>query len=183
MRLEPFILTLAVAGAAAAQPLALPPTPAAETAPAPIPVTPVALIYTASDAAAGPRIEPWTEERPATGGLVGARVDYFTVEPAPIRLAVGETFDFRALDVAAHGLDGEPVAGAPLRVELEAPGDVVDVTLAAEAQRLRALRPGVGRLWIESVLPRGTGTGERFRLPVVILVRRAPSSPAARLRP
>jgi hypothetical protein len=103
--------------------------------------------------------------------MAGERVDYFTVVPATIELRAGESFDLHLLAIETHGLDGGPVGGAPLKLELEAPDGLLDLALATTNAQLAARAPGIARLWVESYLPRGTGTGEHYRLPVVVLVR------------
>jgi hypothetical protein len=168
-----FILVagLLVAASAAAQPLALPdPAPPPAPLPAPI-VTDIALVYTAEEGRTQIAVEPWDEAGPTLGDTLGARVDYFSVSPATIALNLGDSFPLSSLQLIAHGLNGGPVAGAPHKLSIEAPAGLIDIELALQDRRLLATQPGIGRLWIESLLPRGTGSGERYRLPVVIIVR------------
>jgi hypothetical protein len=141
------------------------------SAAAQIELVPIALAYSPREGQAEIEIEPWSEGGPSLGGTSAGRVDYFTVEPATIELEVGASFELADLEITAHGLSGNPVWHAPLQVELEAPPELLSLADALESQRLLAIQPGIGRLWLESVLPRGTGTGERYRLPVVIIVR------------
>lgn len=152
-------------------PVPIPPERPPVEQPPPAMVTPLALAHTPEEGTTRLEVEAWQEEGPALGGTVGWRVDYFTVMPAPIRLNVGDTFDLTQLRIEAYGLNGNVVGAAPLKLELEAPDGLIDLALATENHELVALRPGIGRLWIESYLPRGTGSGERYRLPVVILAR------------
>jgi hypothetical protein len=169
-----FILVtgLMVAGLAATQPLPLPTPTRAPIPPPPAAVlTDIAVAYAADEGMQRLRVEAWEEAGPAMGNLVGARVDYFTVEPATIELLSGTSFELNELAIFTHGLHGGLVGGAPLKLTLEAPEGLVDIALALQDQRLLATQRGIGRLWIESLLPRGTGTGERYRLPVVIIVR------------
>jgi hypothetical protein len=135
--------------------------------------TPFGYTYSLEANAPEPELHVWENDGPSLGmGFSGARVDYFTVEPVAIRLRAGERYSLRGLRILARDLDGEIFAGAPLKLSLEAPAGLVDLpALASDAATLVALRPGIGRLWIESLLPRGTGTGELYRLPVVIIVR------------
>ena len=105
------------------------------------------------------------------GEMLGARIDYFLVEPATIVLENGGRFELEDLQITAFGLDGDVLARAPLKLSLEAPDGMLSLDLAVGDQSLFALGPGIARLWIDALLPRGTGTGEHYRLPVVILVR------------
>jgi hypothetical protein len=171
-------LTLIAAGwiaacAVSAQPLQLPQTPPGATVPEPPAAvsTDIALAYTTDDGSGELRLESWDAAGPTLGGAIGSRVDYFTIEPAVLELAVGASFPLGDLRLIAHGLNGGEIGDAPLKLTLEAPESLVDVAVARDSQRLLATRAGIGRLWIESLLPRGTGTGEHFVLPVVIIVR------------
>lgn len=139
--------------------------------PPPISITEIALAYTGDDQGSQLRVEAWDPAGPTMGGMLGSRIDYFLVEPAPIVLGNGERFELEDLQIRAFGLDGDVLAGAPLKLSLEAPEGMLSPDLALESQSLFALGPGIARLWIEALLPRGTGTGEHYRLPVVILVR------------
>jgi len=136
-----------------------------------LPVTDIAQAYTAAAGRAQLAVEPWDPAGPTLGEKLGTRVDYFTVTPAPIVLTSGQSLALTDLVITAYGLNGNVVEAAPLKLSLEAPPDAVSLERAVETQRLLAIRPGIGRLWIESQLLRGTGTGERFRLPVVIIVK------------
>ena len=172
MRRFVLVAGLMVAGLAAAQPLPLPLPTQAPIPPPPVAVvTDIAVAYAPSDGTQRLQVDAWEEDGPATGSLMGARVDYFTVEPATIELFSGASFELDELTILAHGLNGELVGGAPLKLTLEAPEGLIDIALAVQDQRLLAMQRGIGRLWIESLLLRGTGTGERYRLPVVIIVR------------
>lgn len=161
---------LAFAGAHAQLPTR-PTTPLPATTVAEIVVTDIALAYSLEEGASGLDIESWTESGAAIGDTLGARVDYFTVVPETIALGVGGRLDLASLQITTHGLNGNPVPRAPFKLTLEVPAGMLDIDLAVAEHELSAIRPGIGRLWIESLLPRGTGTGERYRLPVVIRVR------------
>lgn len=155
---------------------ALTATAAAQLVPVPFELptatlTPVAIVYTPEEVSGRLQVEDWDEDGPSLLGMTDERVDYFTVVPATIELRAGESFDLRALAIETHGLDGGPVGGAPLKLELEAPDGLLDLALATTNAQLAARAPGIARLWVESYLPRGTGTGEHYRLPVVVLVR------------
>ena len=163
----PAIVLIAFAGDAAAQ---LPAAPAANA----VVVTDIAIAYAPDNpnvAAGSFDIEPWTQDGVAIGDTLGARIDYFTVVPERIQLRVGGRLNLVQLRVATHGLNGEPVPRAPFKISIEAPAGLLDVDSATREQVLLAVRPGVGRLWIESLLPRGTATGERYRVPIPILIR------------
>jgi hypothetical protein len=135
------------------------------------PGEPFAYAYTAAENDDELELHVWEGEDPAVGLSGDARVDYFTIEPISIRLRPGERYDLRGLRISAHSLHGEPFASAPLRLSLEAPAGLIELEAFAEDGRsLLAMRRGIGRLWIESVFPRGTGMGEIYRLPVVIIV-------------
>ena len=174
MRGLALISGLSIAAIAFAQPL---PIPQLEPEPEPVeeipaaPLTDIALAYTPDEGATALTVEAWDAGGATLGDTLGARVDYFLVEPASIRLTVGGRFDLATLDIVVHGLNGNDVPRAPLKLSLEAFDGLVDLELARNEQILLAAAPGIGRLWIESLLPRGTGTGERYRLPVVIVVR------------
>jgi hypothetical protein len=175
MRVLLLLLAL-TAGAAIAQDPVTELEPAAPLAQVPVvriqfPVTDIAQAYTGPATSNRVTVEPWDESGPTLGDNLGTRVDYFTVTPAPIMLTSGQSFELSELVVTAYGLNGSVVESAPLKLSLEAPPDVVSLERAVETQRLLAIRRGIGRLWIESQLLRGTGTGERYRLPVVILVK------------
>lgn len=136
-----------------------------------ISVTEIALAHTGDEANARLQVEAWDPAGPTMGDLLGARIDYFLVEPATIVLRNGERFELENLRITAFGLNGEVLAGAPLKLSLEAPEGMLSPDLALESHSLFALGRGIARLWIDALLPRGTGTGEHYRLPVVILVR------------
>jgi len=173
MHRSTLIGSLLLASALSAQPIPLPPpTPLTEPEPPRTAVvTDVALVYSPAEGETGIVVEPWDASGPTVGGGLGARVDYFTVEPAAITLAVGQNFSLGDFSITAHGLNGNTVERAPLKVSLEAFEGLIDIDLALADQRLLATQRGIGRLWIESLLPRGTGTGEHYRLPIVIVVR------------
>ncbi len=140
-------------------------------APPTISITDVALAYTGDDDDRRPQVEAWDPAGPTMGEMLGSRIDYFLVEPAPIVLENGERFELEDLQITAFGLDGDVLAGAPLKLSLEAPEGMLSTDIAVESHSLFALGPGIARLWVDALLPRGTGTGEHYRLPVVIIVR------------
>lgn len=165
---------LAAGAAAQLAPSLQPPAPP----PAPVPIelptatlTPIAIVYTPEMPGGRIQLEDWDEDGPNLVGMAGERVDYFTVAPATIELRAGESFDLRQLAIEPHGLNGGRVGGVPLELALEAPDGMLDLALATTNAQLAARAPGIARLWVESYLPRGTGTGEHYRLPVVVLVR------------
>ncbi|HSG63872.1 MAG TPA: hypothetical protein VLD39_02685 [Gammaproteobacteria bacterium] len=165
----------ALAAAAVAQvappPAPQPPTPPPATVALPsATLTPIAIVYTPEEGGGRLQVEDWDEADPSLVGMAGARVDYFLVVPATIELRAGESFDLRTLVIQTHGLNGGAVGGAPLKLELEAPDGMLDLALARTNAQLAARAPGIARLWVESYLPRGTGTGEHYRLPVVVIV-------------
>ena len=145
--------------------------PPAPYGPPPISTTEVALAYTGDADGTELEIEAWDPAGPTMGEMLGARIDYFLVEPATIVLENGGRFELEDLQITAFGLDGDVLAGAPLKLSLEAPDGMLSPDLAVGNQSLFALGPGIARLWIDALLPRGTGTGEHYRLPVVVLVR------------
>lgn len=139
--------------------------------PPPVTITDIALVYTDAEEDQPLRVEAWDPAGPAMGELLGTRIDYFLVEPATISLANGGRFALANLRITAYGLDGDVLGGAPLKLSLEAPDGMLSLDLALNSQSLFALGPGIARLWVDALLPRGTGTGEHYRLPVVVLVR------------
>lgn len=134
-------------------------------------VTDIGVAYPGNDPRDGLELQPWVEGGVAVGETLGERLDYFTVVPATIQRGVGGRLNLASIQITTHGLNGEPVTRAPLKLSIEAPAGMLDIESAVADHTLVALRPGIGRLWIESLLPRGTGTGERYRLPVPIVVR------------
>jgi len=145
--------------------------PAQTTAPPPVTTTDIALVYTDAEEDQPLQVETWDPAGPTMGQLLGTRIDYFLVEPATIVLANGGRFELENLRITAYGLDGDVLGGAPLKLSLEAPDGMLSLDLALDSQSLFALGPGIARLWVDALLPRGTGTGEHYRLPVVVLVR------------
>jgi hypothetical protein len=167
-------LSLAIIGIAASAGAQLPVRPTAllpATARTEVVFTDIGLAYPASDPRDGLDIQPWVEGGVAVGETIGERLDYFTVVPSTIRLAVGRRLEFANMQITTHGLHGDPVLRAPLKLSIEAPAGLLDIESAVGDHTLIGLSPGIGRLWIESQLPRGTGTGERYRLPVPIVIR------------
>jgi len=115
---------------------------------------------------------------PALGASLGVRVNRLEIEPVRIELNMGDTFSLREIGVRAFGRNNDFVERAPLTLALEAPSDLIAFELfTADGHTLRADQPGVGRLWINSLLP--PVRGEMFSLPVVIVVngRRAIPQP------
>ena len=145
------------------------PLAAQSVEPPAVTVTEIALVYTGEEEGMRPQVEPWDPAGPTMGNMLSARIDYFLVAPAPIVLENGARFDLSDLEITAYGLNGNVFGGAPLKLSLEAPEGVLSLELALDNQSLFALGPGIARLWVDALLPRGTG--EHYRLPVVILVR------------
>jgi|TARA_Y100000996_G_scaffold393527_1_gene357131 hypothetical protein len=112
---------------------------------------------------------------PAIGETLGMRVNRLEINPPVLRLTVGESFDMDQLVVRAYGVTGELIEGAPLRIELEVPVGLVDIGgLEQNSKNLNAIGPGIGRIWLESMLP--SFSAEPFSLPIVLIVR-VPDSP------
>ena len=153
------------------QPQPQPSQRSAPYGPPPISTTDVALAYTGDEQDVQLQLEAWDPAGPTVGEMLGARIDYFLVTPATIELENGGRFELEDLQITAFGLDGDVLSGAPLKLSLEAPQGMLSPDLVLESQSLFALGPGIARLWVDALLPRGTGTGEHYRLPVVILVR------------
>ena len=106
---------------------------------------------------------------PAVGGTLGLRVNRLEIEPVKIEFESGETYSLRQLRIRAFGRNSVLVERAPLTIALEAPENVIGLALfAIDGHSIRALQPGIGRLWITSLAP--TVRGENFRLPVVLIV-------------
>jgi hypothetical protein len=165
------IVCIGIAAGAVAQLPVRPTTLLPATTGAEVVVTDIGVAYPASNPRDGLEIQPWVEGGVAVGETLGERLDYFTVVPTTIQRGVGGRLNFTSIQVTTHGLNGDPVPRAPLKLSIEAPAGMLDIESAVADHTLVALRPGIGRLWIESLLPRGTGTGERYRLPVPIVVR------------
>lgn len=114
-------------------------------------------------------VEPYEGTGPAVGGSLGLRVNRLEIEPVEIELALGETYSLRQLRIRAFGRDGVLVERAPLTIAFEAPENVVGLALfAIDGHSIRAVQPGIGRLWVTSIAP--TIRGENFSLPVVLIV-------------
>ncbi len=171
MQRKLIILGVAFVGASHAQIPGQVATPLATMSTPEVVLVDIALAYSTDGPDGAIEVEPWDESGASVGDSLGARIDYFTVVPTTIRLGIGGYLDLEHLRIHTHGLNGEPVARAPLKLSLEVPAGLLDLEHASNGQRLLATSPGFGRLWIESLLPRGTGTGERYRLPIVLVVR------------
>ncbi len=114
-------------------------------------------------------VEPYEGTGPAVGATLGLRVNRLEIEPVEIELATGETYSLRQLRVRAYGREGVLVERAPLTIAYEAPENVVGLALfAIDGHSIRAVQPGIGRLWVTSIAP--TIRGENFTLPVVLIV-------------
>lgn len=112
------------------------------------------------------------------GGTLGVRISRLETMPAVIELAVGESLALDDLTVRAFDADGEPVARAPLRLEIEGPEGFVDMAAFEQDTRtLSAVARGIGRIWVTSLLP--ARQDEPFSIPVVLAVRE-PGSQGAR---
>ncbi len=106
---------------------------------------------------------------PAVGAALGLRVNRLEIEPVEITLEAGETYSLRELRIRAFGREGVLVERAPLALELEAPDNVIGLALfAIDGHSIRAIQPGIARLWVSSLIP--TRRGDTFRLPVVLIV-------------
>lgn len=106
---------------------------------------------------------------PAVGAALGLRVNRLEIEPVEITLEAGETYSLRELRIRAFGREGVLVERAPLALELEAPDNVIGLALfAIDGHSIRAIQPGIARLWVTSLIP--TRRGETFSLPVVLIV-------------
>ncbi len=115
---------------------------------------------------------------PAIGAALGLRVNRLEIEPVKVELEMGETYSLRELVVRAYGRNNAFVERVPLTIELEVPDDLIGLELfTADGHTLRADQPGIGRLWINSIIR--PFRGENFRLPVVLVVngRRAIPQP------
>ena len=112
------------------------------------------------------------------GGTLGVRVSRLETMPATVELTVGESLELDDLTVRAFDADGELVARAPLRLEIEGPEGFVDMAAFEQDRRtLSAVARGIGRIWVTSLLP--TRQDEPFSIPVVLAVRE-PGSQGAR---
>ena len=106
---------------------------------------------------------------PAVGAAIGLRVNRIEIEPVKITLETGEVYSLRELRIRAFGTEGVLVEHAPLAIELEAPENVIGLALfAIDGHSIRAIQPGIARLWVTSLIP--TRRGETFSLPVVLIV-------------
>lgn len=106
---------------------------------------------------------------PAIGAAIGLRVNRIEIEPVAITLETGEVYSLRELRIQAFGTEGVLVEHAPLAIELEAPENVIGLALfAIDGHSIRAIQPGIARLWVTSLIP--TRRGDTFSLPVVIIV-------------
>ena len=112
------------------------------------------------------------------GGTLGVRVSRLETVPAVVELTVGESLALDDLTVRTYDADGEPVARAPLRLEIEGPEGFVDMAAFEQDKRtLSAVARGIGRIWVTSLLP--ARQDEPFSIPVVLAVRE-PGSQGAR---
>jgi hypothetical protein len=115
---------------------------------------------------------------PALGETLGMRVNRLEIESPVLRLTVGESFNLDQLVVRAYGITGELIERVPLRIEFEGPEGLVNIeALEQTGKNLSAITPGIGRLWLESMLP--SSRSEPFSLPIVLIVR-GPGSPRYR---
>ncbi len=114
-------------------------------------------------------VQPYEGSGPALGGTLALRVNRLEIEPVEIEFETGETYSLRKLNIRAYGTNGVFVERAPLTIALEAPENMIGIALyAIDGHSIRALQPGIGRLWVTSLAP--TAGGESFRLPVVLIV-------------
>jgi len=116
---------------------------------------------------------------PTIGETLGMRVNRLEVESPVLRLTVGEPFNLDQLVVSAYSITGELIERAPLKIEIEGPEGLVNIeALKQDGKNLHPITPGIGRLWLESMLP--SSKSEPFSLPVVLIVR-SPRSVRPRL--
>ena len=114
-------------------------------------------------------VEAYEPLGPAVGTVIGLRVNRIEIEPVQITLETGEVYSLRELRIRAFGREGVLVERAPLALELEAPENVIGLALfAIDGHSIRAIQPGIARLWVTSLIP--TRRGETFSLPVVLIV-------------
>ena len=114
-------------------------------------------------------VEAYEPLGPAVGTMIGLRVNRIEIEPVQITLETGEVYSLRELRIRAFGREGVLVERAPLALELEAPENVIGLALfAIDGHSIRAIQPGIARLWVTSLIP--TRRGETFSLPVVLIV-------------
>ncbi len=114
-------------------------------------------------------VEAYEPLGPAVGTMIGLRVNRIEIEPVQITLETGEVYSLRELHIRAFGREGVLVERAPLALELEAPENVIGLALfAIDGHSIRAIQPGIARLWVTSLIP--TRRGETFSLPVVLIV-------------
>ncbi len=125
--------------------------------------------YSQREGQTGLDVQPYEGSGPALGGSLALRVNRLEIEPVEIEFETGETYSLRELNIRAFGTNGVLVERAPLTIALEAPENMIGVALfAIDGHSIRALQPGIGRLWVTSLAP--TLRGENFRLPVVLIV-------------
>lgn len=135
----------------------------------PIPVFRAPLTDAFSSGTENSAIELTFGGQTSLGGTLGVRVGRLETMPAVVELAVGESFPLDDLTVRAFDADGEPVARAPLRLEIEGPEGFVNMEAFEQDNRtLSALARGIGRIWVTSLLP--ALQNEPFSIPVVLAV-------------
>ena len=116
---------------------------------------------------------------PAIGGALGTRIKRLEIQPAILRLNVGESFDMNQLIVRAYGTEGELIERAPLKIEIEGPEELIDFESFNQSNNsLITNQRGIGRLWIESILP--SAQSRPFSLPVILIVL-DPTRPQSKL--
>ena len=103
---------------------------------------------------------------------VGQGIEWLELDPLIIRLAVGDTYDLRQINIIAHGQAGLILTGVPLNVGMEGRLDLLTLdninTQDDLIVELRAAKTGLARLWIQSAAP--NSDGERPRQSIVLLI-------------
>ena len=116
----------------------------------------------------GPRANTFPQE-PFS---VGQRIEWLELNPSIIRLAVGDTYDLRQINIIAHGQSGLILTGVPLNVGMEGRLDLLTLdntnTQGDLIVELKAAKAGLARLWIQSTAP--NSDGERPRQSIVLLI-------------
>ena len=127
----------------------------------------------------GENIELTFSEQTALGSALGMRVTRLEVSPVVLELTVGEAFSPDQVSVVAFDPSGELVERAPVRLEIEGPQGFVDmVGLTRENSALTTRAPGIGRIWVTSLVP--ALEDEPFSVPMILVVRE-PDSPGVRM--
>ena len=82
---------------------------------------------------------------------------------------MGAVFSLRELRVLAHSRTGEILPRIPLSLSIEGPEDLLDLErLVTDGHEIRGVRPGIARLWIESLVPGRNGDNPREAIVLVV---------------